>query len=96
MELLDEYVSNRLKAQDKIDFEKKLESDASLKNEYQFQQRIVEKIREARVSELKTMFNNVPAAALESGGSSVVTQVVLWVAVVGVLGTGIFLYLNNR
>ena len=95
LELLDEYVGNRLKAQDKIDFEKKLESDASLKNEYLFQQRIVSQLRQARVSELKTMFNNVPAAALESGGSSVVTQVVLWVAVVGVLGTGIFLYLNN-
>jgi hypothetical protein len=95
LELLDDYVGNRLKAQDKIDFEKKLESDASLKNEYQLQQKIVNQLRQARISELKTMFNNVPAAALESGGSSVVTQVVLWVAVVGVLGTGIFLYLNN-
>ncbi len=95
LELLDEYVSNRLKAQDKIDFEKKLESDSSLKKEFQFQHKVAEKIREARVSELKAMFNNVPAAALESSGSSVVTQVVLWVAVVGALGTGIFLYLNN-
>src|SRR5687768_8036629 len=95
LELLDDYVGNRLKAQDKIDFEKKLESDSSLKNEYQLQQKIVNQLRQARISELKTMFNNVPAAALESGGSSVVTQVVLWVAVVGVLGTGVFLYLNN-
>lgn len=95
LELLDQYVSNRLNDPDKTAFEQKLQSDASLKNEYTIQRKVVEKLREARVKELKTMFNNVPAAALETGGTSVGTQVALWVAVVGAIGTGVYFYLNN-
>ena len=96
LELLDQYVTNRLTAQDKAAFEKKLAADNALKSEYQFQQKMVEKLREARVKELKTMFNNVPASALEPGGTSVVTQVALWVAVVGAVGTGVYFFLNNE
>jgi len=95
LELLDQYVSNRLTAHDKAAFERKLDADASLKREYRFQQKMVEKIREARVNELKTIFNNVPASALEPGGASMLTQVALWVAVVGAVGTGVYFYLNN-
>jgi hypothetical protein len=96
LELLDQYVSNRLTAQDRSAFEKKLNSDTSLKNEFNLQQRVVEKIREARVKELKTMFNNVPASALEPAGTSLVTQVTLGVAIVGAIGAGVYLYLNRE
>jgi hypothetical protein len=95
LELLDQYVTNRLPMQERAAFEKKLDADSSLKSEYQFQQKMVEKIREARVKELKTMFNNVPASALEPGGTSMVTQVVLWVAVVGAVGTGVYLFTKD-
>ena len=95
LELLDQYVSNRLTAQDRVAFEKKLASDTSLKNEYNLQQRVVDKIREARVKELKTMFNNVPASAIEPAGTSLVTQVTLGVAIVGAIGAGVYFYLNN-
>lgn len=95
LELLDQYVSNRLTDADKIAFEQKLQSDASLKNEFGIQRRVVEKLRDARVKELKTMFNNVPVAELETAGTSVGTQVALWVAVVGAIGTGVYFYLNN-
>jgi hypothetical protein len=95
LELLDQYVSNRLSAQDRTAFEKKLASDASLKSEYNIQQRVVEKIREARVKELKTMFNSIPASSLETGSTSIVGQVVLWVAVVGAIGSGVYFYLNR-
>lgn len=96
LELLDQYVSNRLPDADKVAFEQKLQSDASLKNEYGIQRRVVEKIRDARVKELKTMFNNVPVAELETAGTSVGTQVVLWVAVVGAIGTGVYFYLDKE
>jgi hypothetical protein len=96
LELLDQYVSNRLTAQDRGAFEKKLDSDTSLKNEFNLQQRVVEKIREARIKELKTMFNNVPASALEPAGTSLVTQVTLGVAIVGAIGAGVYFYLNNN
>ena len=96
LELLDQYVGNRLTAQDRAAFEKKLASDTSLQNEFNLQQRVVEKIREARIMELKTMFNSVPASALEPTGTSLVTQMSLGVAIVAVIGAGIYFYASNE
>jgi hypothetical protein len=96
LELLDQYVGNRLTAPDRAAFEKKLASDTSLQNEFNLQQRVVEKIREARIREIKTMFNSVPASALEPSGTSLVTQVTLGVAIVGAIGAGIYFYVSNE
>lgn len=93
LELLDQYVSNRLAAQDRTAFEQKLAADSSLRQELQIQQRVVEKIRQARVSELKTMFNNIPASALETSGTSVGTKIALWAAVATVTGAGVYFYI---
>ena len=90
LELLDQYVSNRLTAQDRTAFEEKLVADSSLRQELQIQQRVVDKIREARVGELKTLFNSIPASELETGGTSVGTQIALWAAVATVVGAGIY------
>ena len=95
LELLDQYVSNRLAAQERTAFEKKLEADNSLRQELQVQQRVVEKLRQARVSELKTMFNNIPASELETDGTSVGTKVALWAAVAAVTGAGLYFYLTS-
>jgi len=96
LELLDQYVSNRLADQDRTAFEQKLETDMSLKNEYAMQQKIIGNIREARIKELKTMFNNVPASALEPEGTSLVGKAALWVGVVGAIGAGVYLYVNSE
>jgi hypothetical protein len=92
LELLDQYVSNRLATPDRTAFEKKLATDSSLRQELQIQQRVVEKIRTARVSELKTMFNNIPTSALETGGTSVGTKIALWAAVATVVGAGVYFF----
>jgi hypothetical protein len=94
LELLDQYVSNRLTAQDKAAFEKKLASDNALKNEFKIQQSLVEKIREARVKELKTMFNSIPVSSLETG-TAPIAKAALWVAVAGAVGVGAYLFLKN-
>ena len=96
LELLDQYVGNRLTAQDRAAFEKKLASDTTLQNEFNLQQRVVDKIREARIKELKTMFNNVPASALEPTGTSLATQITLGVAIVVAIGAGIYFFLSNE
>jgi cytoskeletal protein RodZ len=96
LELLDQYVGNRLTSQARAAFEKKLASDTSLQNEFNIQQRVVEKIREARIKELKAMFNSVPASALEPTGTSLVTQITVGVAIVGAIGAGIYFYLSNE
>ena len=96
LELLDQYVSNRLTGQDRTAFEQKLESDASLKTEFHIQQRVVGKIREARVKELKTMFNSIPASELETTGTSAISQVAIWLAVAGAIGIGVYFYLDSQ
>jgi len=70
IELLDDYVANRLSATDKAAFEQQLQADPQLKNEVQIQQRIAEGIRQARIAELKTMLGNVPVAGLTGGQMS--------------------------
>ena len=95
LELLDQYVGNRLTAQDRAAFEKKLASDTSLQNEFNLQQRVVEKIREARIKELKTMFNSVPASALEPTGTSLVTQIDSRRSDSWCIGAGIYFYSSN-
>lgn len=96
LELLDQYVSNRLNAQDRTAFEEKLAADSSLKQEFQIQRRVVDKIREARIREIKTMFNSVPVSAIETGTTSVGTQVAIWIGVAAIVGGGIYVYLTSN
>ncbi len=95
LELLDQYIGNRLTPQEKTSFEQKLESDASLKNEFQFQQKIVSGIRNARAGELKSMLNNIPVSSIPTNGTSVLVKVGLSVVVAGLVGTGAYFFLRN-
>ena len=53
MDLLDDYLRNKLSAQDKSAFEEALKNDASLQKEMRVQQQVVNSLRNARVAELK-------------------------------------------
>ena len=59
LELIDDYLSNRLSEQERKDFEQKIESDAELKAELATQRQIVEGIKKARAAELKSMLAKV-------------------------------------
>ncbi|HEX8039046.1 MAG TPA: hypothetical protein VF490_07830, partial [Chryseosolibacter sp.] len=65
LELLDDYLSNRMGGAERSDFEGRLQADPDLQNEYALQRNLVQGIRDARVSELKSMLNKVP---VPSGG----------------------------
>lgn len=95
-ELLDQYVGNRLNAEEKASFEKKLETDAELKKEVKLQQQIVEGVRKQRTLELKKMLNDIPLSSIPSEGPSLLTQVGLWVVVAGFVGTGLYFYFNQE
>lgn len=95
-ELLDQYIGNRLNAGDKASFEKKLNTDPELKNEYKLQQKIVEGIRSARAMELKKMLNDIPLSSIPSRGPSLLTQISLSVVVAGLVGTGLYFYFNQE
>jgi hypothetical protein len=94
LELLDDYISNRLSAEDKAAFEQQLDADPALKSEYQLQNRIAESIRQVRAMELKTMLTNIPASALHGGEASVAGKAALWIAATVVTGTALYFYLK--
>lgn len=69
LELLDDYLSNRMGGAERSDFEGRLQADPDLQNEYTLQKNLVQGIREARVSELKSMLNKVPVPSGGHGGA---------------------------
>jgi hypothetical protein len=94
LELLDNYLANRLDPQGKAAFEQKLDTDPSLKSEFELQQQFINGIKQARIAELKSIMNNVPVPAVQ-GGTAVAAKIALWAVLVGVVGTGIYFYLNQ-
>jgi hypothetical protein len=59
-DLIDDYITNRLRGEDREQFERQLANDPALKTEVELQQRIVKTIQAARAGELKAMLNKVP------------------------------------
>ncbi|RAV98108.1 anti-sigma factor family protein [Pseudochryseolinea flava] len=97
LELLDDYVSNRLAGAEKSAFEQKLEGDPALKREYQVQSKIAEALRTARAAQLKAMLGAIPTPAIQGGGeSSLLSKVGMWVAASAVVGAGVYFWLNSN
>jgi len=95
LELLDDYLSNRLSGEERTAFEKKLEADPELKQELNIQQGLVEGIRKARITELKSMLNNIPVAPAHGGQTSMLIKAGTWVAITGLVITGVYFYFLN-
>jgi hypothetical protein len=95
LELLDDYLSNRLSANEKVAFEKALQKDSGLNKEYLLQSRVVEGIKQARVSQLKQMLNNVPVSSVPQGGTSPLVQAGAWIVVAGLVSTGLYFYFRE-
>jgi hypothetical protein len=95
-ELLDDYLTNRLNAQDRSSFEQKLEADPDLKTEYRLQQRLVDGIQKARIAELKGMLNNIPVAPAGTSGTSVIGKFAIGTFVAGAVITGVYFYFNEK
>jgi hypothetical protein len=96
LELLDNYLANRLNTKEKADFEQKLEADPNLRTEFEFQQRLIQGIRNARATELKSMLNNIPVSAIEASETTWVSKVVTGCVIAGLLGTGLYFVLNQE
>jgi hypothetical protein len=81
VELIDDYLTNRLNQQDRSAFEAQMKSDPTLKADVEIQSQIVEGLKKARASELKAMLNKVPV-----GGTSSMSPLQI---AAGVMGTAI-------
>lgn len=92
-ELIDDYLTNRLAEADKVEFEKQMVSDPSLKADVELQRNILESIKKARALELKTMLNNVPLTGLNGGFTA--GKIAAAIATVGLVSTGLYYYLTS-
>jgi len=95
LEMMDDYLSNRLNAEDKAAFEQQVQADPQLARELNIQQSLVEGLKQARVVELKSMLNNIPVSPV-SGGSSLLTKVGTWAVVAGLVITGIYFFTTKE
>jgi hypothetical protein len=94
-ELLDDYLANRLDEKARAAFEQKLAIDPNLKSEFELQQEFVKGIKKVRAAEIKAMLNTVPVPAIPAQGTALTIKVAILTAVVGIVGTGLFLYLKQ-
>jgi len=95
-ERLDDYLSNRLSGEGKLDFEKKLEGDPELAREFKVQQNLVEGIRKVRTAELKSMLNNIPVTGGQTGTESILTKTGTWIVVAGIVATSAYFLLFDK
>ena len=93
LELLDDYLTNRMSEQETSAFERKLQADPDLQHEYALQQRMIKGIRDARVSQLKSMLNQVPIPA-NNTGTTLASKILLG-AVVSILVAATAWYLTR-
>lgn len=89
--MMDDYLSNRLSAEENAAFEEQVQADPQLAQELAIQKNLVEGLRQARTAELKSMLNNIPVSPI-NGGSSLLTKVGTWTVVAGLVVTGIYFY----
>jgi hypothetical protein len=94
-ELIDDYLSNRLKGAEKEAFEKQLGNDPSLKSDLDFQKQIVEGIRTARATELKSMLSKVPVGGTEIAVDFSVVKMAASLIGAGVVGAAIYFYVTR-
>lgn len=95
LELLDDYIRERLSDADRAAFEQKLQGDAALQRELKIQQHIADGIRKARAAQLKTMLGSVPVAAVTTT-ASILVKVAASVVLTGLVATGIYFYINRN
>jgi hypothetical protein len=89
VELIDDYLTNRLSQQDRNAFEAQMKSDPTLKADVEIQSQIVDGLKKARATELKAMLNRVPV-----GGPSSMSPLQIAAGVVGtaILVSSIYFY----
>ena len=66
IEKVEAYFNNELNSSDKSEFLNEMESDTELKSEYNFQNEIINGIKDARKAELKAMLNKVPITSVST------------------------------
>ena len=92
-DLINAYFGNEMTDAERHTFESRLQKEAQLKKEFEFQKEIVDVIKQTRKAELKAMLDKVPVsgAAATSGTSKALTTA----AVIGIMALGAYYFWPN-
>lgn len=92
-DLIDDYLRGQLVGPEKEAFEKQLQADPSLKGELALQQQLIEGIKQARITQLKTMLSQVPVTgAMTTGAGLSAGQIAAGVIASAIVVTGTLFY----
>jgi hypothetical protein len=94
-ELLDDYLANRLSGDEKVAFERRIEGDPELKQEFTVQQNIVEGIKRARLAELKGILQNTPVPA-PGFGETMFAKVGAVAVVAGLIVASVWFFTKDK
>ena len=94
LELIDDYLTNRLNELERKSFEQQMSSDPALKADVELQKEIIKGLKAARAAELKAMLNKVPVAA----PTIYLTPLRIAAGLIGtaVLATGLYFYYDKN
>jgi len=90
-ELIEKYASGQLQGSEKEAFELQLQTDTSLQSDVALQKQIIEGIKNARITELKAMLNQVPVTGIIHSGVSAV-KIITGAITAGAIFTGTIFY----
>jgi hypothetical protein len=96
LELIDDYLSNKMQGSEKDAFEQRLQHDNALSKELTFQKQLVSGIREARVAQLKSMLNSIPVTSIPTSQTSLLTKIGSVVVVTGSIITASYFYFKDQ
>lgn len=94
LELIDDYLTNRLNELERKYFEQQMSSDSALRADVELQKDIIKGLKEARAAELKAMLNKVPIAAPTIYLSPL--RIAAGLIGTAVLATGLYFYYDKK
>jgi hypothetical protein len=95
LELLDDYLANRMSDAERSVMEQKIASDPELSRELSIQRQVVEGLRQARIAELKQMLNNTPIPPPAVGGQALLLKLGTAAVTAGIIGTGLYFFFKD-
>lgn len=93
-EKVEAYFNNEFSDSEKNDFLKEVETNTELKSEYDFQNEVINGIKEARKAELKAMLDKVPISSVSTTTTGLY-KILAGGAATLVVGTAMWYYLNS-
>lgn len=95
LNLIDDYLANRMTDAEKSSFEEKLQADNELRQEFNFHKDIVDSIKETRKAELKSMLNEIPVSSGTSYKPKVGTKIIAGVITGALVIGGLYYFMKE-